>query len=923
MKRFAIVFLIITSSANAAGPLSIEELDHFRMTGQYDKAIAGFQEILDLSHNNVVEAKVGLAQCYIDTGRYDDAISIVKSPEDMTEHLTRAKALQAVGRYREALVSAKSAILPEPDYDSHWGAVKQLLDSRITVAQIYETLGQRKDAIAHYEWFDRHFATENLPRIKNPESLTAIGTGYLRYNVLTRNPKLAERIQFVLNDIYQHAYENIDRHYWPARLAAADLLRSRHHIEQAVEDYEAALKINPNIAAAHTGLGWIALNGWNFELCEQKIEQALGCNPNFVDAHILKSALRLTERKYDDALAAAESALKINPNSVFAMGHAAAAHAALNHPDRVTKLRKRAESVTPTPADFHRPLADSLAARRQYAASETEYELAIKYDPTDPHPRTELGLMYMQWGREEKARTALTAAWKLDPFDARTLNVLNLLNELAEFETLETKHFIIAHSHPIDAVLATYLADYLEDIHEELCLDFNAELNEKTIIELFGSHRAFGVRITGKPWIHTVGACTGRVIAIESPRTDPDLQGPFHIARVLRHEFTHTVTLAATENRIPHWFTEGLAVMQEDAPPAFSWRQQLADALRRDRLFTLESIDWGFIRPRRPGDRQLAYAQSEWMCQFIVDRFGYTAIENLIAAYKRRQAQTEAIQGVLNISQTEFDTQFRVWAKKQVAEWGFSTTPPDDVDKLAFELADARDDDKIVGLKCRLALAQLDAGDIESALPRARDVLRNHPNEKTCLNVLGESLLTIRNQDANARDWVDRELSDAMPRLLSLDSDGWVAPKALGLIALDNSELDEAIKHFKHLARVRPVDPASARGLASAYLAKGEVEAALPHLTRLADEIQDDADIPTAIADIHAANGRLHDARYWYLQSIYIDAFNLGTHRQLLDVCEKLKDEKCIAREHASLCQLETDAERRKEHCDAANSHKE
>ncbi len=853
------------------------------------------------------------------TGQYEQIIAQSQSPKTPDEYLALAFALKNVGQYKKALDAAKTAILPQPDFDAGWGAFTQPYVPRLMVAELFETVGQHDNAIAHYAWFDRYVSENRIPKTKNAKWITAIGTGYLRYNVLTRNPKLAERTTFVLHDIYQHAYQTIDRNYWPARIAAADLLRSRHHNEQAVEDYEAALKINPNIAVAHVGLGWIALDGWNFEHCEQKIEQALGCNPNSVNANILKSALKLTERKYDLALSAAESALAINPNSVHAMGHAAAAHTGLNHPDRVAELRKRAESVTPTPADFHRPLADTLAAMRQYAASEREYLLTIKHDPTDPRPRTDLGLMYMQWGREKKARTTLTAAWKLDPFDARTLNVLNLLNDLAKFQTTETDHFIIAHSHPIDAVLAPYLADYLEDIHEELCLDFNAELDEKTIIELFGSHRAFGVRITGKPWIHTVGACTGRIIAIESPRTDPDLQGPFHIARVLRHEYTHTVTLAATENRIPHWFTEGLAVMQEDAPTPFAWREQLAGAWRRDELFTLESIDWGFIRPRRPGDRQLAYAQSEWMCQFIVDRFGYSVIENLISAYKNRKPQSQAIPDLLKISQAEFDAQFRIWAKQQVKDWGFNIAPPDDIDKLALDLADATDDDEIVALKCRLARAQLDAGDLESALHRARDVLESHENETQCLRVLGESLLTIRDQDANARGWTDPELSDAMPRLLTLDPAGWVASKALALIALDNNDLDDAIKHFKHLARVRPIDPASARGLAAAYLAMDKSDAALPHLTRLADEIQDDADIPATIARIHAANNRPHDARYWYLQSIYINAFDPQTHGDLLAICEQLNDRKCTTREHASLCQLESNAERRKEHCTAKN----
>jgi hypothetical protein len=37
-----------------------------------------------------------------------------------------------------------------------------------------------------------------------------------------------------------------------------------------------------------------------------------------------------------------------------------------------------------------------------------------------------------------------------------------------------------------------------------------------------------------------------------APRKGEVTMGPFNWATVLRHEYTHTITLAATDNRIPH-----------------------------------------------------------------------------------------------------------------------------------------------------------------------------------------------------------------------------------------------------------------------------------------------------------------------------------------------------------------------------------
>ena len=100
------------------------------------------------------------------------------------------------------------------------------------------------------------------------------------------------------------------------------------------------------------------------------------------------------------------------------------------------------------------------------------------------------------------------------------------------------------------------------------------------MIEVFPSHGCVHAcqGQTGGPWLATVGASTGRVIAMDAPRKGEKASGPFNWAQVLRHEFTHTVTLGETDNRIAHWFTEGLAVQEEHSPLQWAW---VPDALFR------------------------------------------------------------------------------------------------------------------------------------------------------------------------------------------------------------------------------------------------------------------------------------------------------------------------------------------------------
>ena len=97
----------------------------------------------------------------------------------------------------------------------------------------------------------------------------------------------------------------------------------------------------------------------------------------------------------------------------------------------------------------------------------------------------------------------------------------------------------------------------------------------KSLIEIFSSARGtsahgwFSARMAGLPFIGTVAGCAGKIVGMASPS---DLPGEFDWARVLRHEFVHVVSLQQTDFNIPHWYTEALAVLQEDLPRPAAWR---------------------------------------------------------------------------------------------------------------------------------------------------------------------------------------------------------------------------------------------------------------------------------------------------------------------------------------------------------------
>ena len=890
-------------AAGTPPPPTLADARDWLLAGKYEEAIDAY-EAVGANPSHTLEAGLGIARCRLQTGQYREAVQSLTdlgATQSADWHYTIAHPLGRLGRYPEVLSHAREAIKIDRD---HAGA-------RLLLGETLELLGRRDEAVDAYKWFERELLRRpELPR--DAEWVTDTAVGFLRYTVLTQissqldQATVVSRTKHVLHEMLQMAYERLDRTWWPARIAAANLLREKFNNDPddgCVADYEAALRVNPNLSEAHVGLGEVALQGFGFEEVERRVELALETNPNHAPAlHLLAKKL-IVERRYRQARETCARALAINPNDIDALSLSIAAGNCLHDSGDLEQLRARIAAINPKCARLHRVLGDVLGGIRQYAESEKEYQKAIEIEPADVNARTELGMMYMQWGVEDKARDALERAWELDPFNERTKFTLELLDSLQRFATHESAHFIIRHDAERDPGLGAYAASYLESIYEIVTSDYDASLKQKTIVEIFPTQREFAVRITGKPWVHTIGACTGRVIALASPRKSVHLMGPYDWARVLKHEFTHTVTLAATQNRIPHWFTEGLAVSQEEIPRDFAWSRLLAEAVRRDRLFTLESIDWGFIRPERPTDRQLAYAQSEWMCEYITDRFGYHQINAMLARFRRGQTNDDVFREQLGIPPDEFDRDFGVWAGKEVKRWGFDGTPPEDV--LALRDLAAREGDN-ASVQGRLAKAEWDENDHERALGAARRALELDANEPNALEVMANVLAARMDEDPPEATLRDLE-NDAMPvleRLLQVDPDGWTAPRILAAIALRRKNHDRAAELLKRLQRLCPMDPISWHGLAGIYLDRGHDDRALVQLLELARTNSQDPDIPAKIARIYKGQSRLHDARYWYRRALYIDPFNGGLHQALGDTSMQAGDAAAALREYTILTQI-------------------
>ncbi len=601
------------------------------------------------------------------------------------------------------------------------------------------------------------------------------------------------------------ARDELDRLSWRARLVESELLFDKDNRGEAIQAAVEALSLNPGLSEAWFLLGNHFVDSFDFDralLAASRLDElahSLGSTAPSWRGELIRARERLRQNDPVQAAQILDELLARYPKLRPAIALRAACAVASFDEDEARRWLDRYEELSPGAPEALFAVGVQLSEDRQYEEAARYLRRAHERLRTWAKPVIELGLLEVQSGRDGAARDALLIATRLDPFNVRAENSLKLIDELLTYETIESEHFVVRYKDGIDAVLAREMPPVLERIHARVAgpSGIDHEPARKTVIELMPDHRWFSVRITGMKGVHTMAAATGPVIALEAPREGPNhLVGEYDWARVLQHEYTHTVTLSRTRNRIPHWFTEAAAVYLEDAPRNWDWCVLLSEKFRAGELFDLEEINVRFVRPIEPTDRTLAYAQGHWMYEFIMARFGARAPLELMDRYASGVGEGEAMRSVLGISPERFMEEFLAYAREDLCRWGL--LPPEGYPSI-HELRSA-------------FLARDDASEEEVPAEELHRWLDAYPDHPDVLAALCAPLL-----DGHAE---------------ALDDDG---------VAL-----------LEALARARPVDPAPRRRLVRHFLDAGQDERAIEHLEWLDAREEHSPAYSVRLARIHA-----------------------------------------------------------------------
>ena len=640
MIRYPVLVLV---SVLAAGSLQAQTTAQAReslQAGQYKDAARAFRTILENDPSSY-DVRRDLIRALLSTGEYDASELLAReAPAPGAFANTLGEILVIQGKLEEAATAFQESI------DAN---ARDALTAEVNLAELLFSRGEIDEAMTRFDRFIDIYNASN-GRLSATE-LVAVGRA-VRYLGRT-NP-----------DLFQDALRAFDEAttiaptWHEPRVRAGELFLETYSSTDAQSEFEKVLGVNPRHPGALLGLAK-ALEFDGTSDAGKVLGQLLEINSNHLEARALLANQHLTRERYQDAYEQAEMALAVNPNSLVALTALAGTHLLRGDLEKFQEVRARVLKLNPRYSGLDAKLAELAVQTRRYGDAVIRAEAAVELDPHSWTAWGLLGMNELRLGDVEQGRTHLLRAFEGDPYNPWFKNNLDLLDTFERFEIHETDHFeLFLHGTESD-LLATYLAPIAEEAYESLTRRYGSEPLLPVRAELFPSHADFSVRTLGETGLGALGVSFGRVLVMDSPGARE--RGDYNWASVFWHELSHTFHLAISDNRVPRWFSEGLAV-HEQRKARQGWGHQVTipflRALADGNLKKVSELNDGFMRPDYPQQVIFSYYQSSLVFEVIEDRYGFATIRKMLEGYKRGETTAELFESLLSINLEDFDQEF-------------------------------------------------------------------------------------------------------------------------------------------------------------------------------------------------------------------------------------------------------------------------
>ena len=345
---------------------------------------------------NSFKIRFALAELYANTGRLDQAVTILK---------------ECLGLSKE-------------------GANPNIIQTKNALAQIALS---RQDLAEAKKYVDE--VIKESP--KNTEAIFLRGMIYLRQGDATRSiadlrTVVIDKPQFIPGHIRlaeAHTYNgevNLAIETLKAALRidpkSRDLNRTlakEYAIQKAPKEAEAILRMllqaNPNDLEVQFELGDIFMSAGEFKRAEELYAAAKNSAPNIPVGYVKVAQANMAQSKWDRAVVELNEALRLNPQAENATALLAQTYLKQNKPASAVALAEARIVKNPKDAFAFNLLGEIQISQRNFANAEENFRKAMAIQPWWIVPQNNMVNSYLMGGKKDEALKALETAIKANP----------------------------------------------------------------------------------------------------------------------------------------------------------------------------------------------------------------------------------------------------------------------------------------------------------------------------------------------------------------------------------------------------------------------------------------------------------------------------------------------------------------------------
>jgi tetratricopeptide (TPR) repeat protein len=386
------------------------------------------------------------------------------------------------------------------------------------------------------------------------------------------------------------------------------------------------------------------------------------------------------------------------------------------------------------------------------------------------------------------------------------------------------------------------------------------------------------------------------VITALSPRG-----GPFNWGQITWHELAHVFHLQLSKNRVPRWFTEGLAEY-ETALERPEWTREqgpdLFELRRAGRVPRIEAMNRAFTRAEQLSDMATAYYASSRLVAMLGERYGTRRLGRMLAAWGEGRSTKEVFEQALGVEPSAEDARFGALMSAELARYEKQFVPLARVGTVDGARAAVFSEPASAPKRAALALALLRAGRAEQAsgeVARALALDEKNPDAR---------FLAARIALASG---APAEAVRSLRRMLADGQDGYATQMLLAEAA---GATEDVATQLAALEAARGFDETQAAPLYRLLRlaeARADADGALALLERLARLSEHDATVYRELVTRLVARGEYDKAVAYGEAAIYVDITGFATHRAFAEALLQTgkKRRAAFELESALLCEAE------------------